>query len=162
VPKPVPALLTLKVLGRLVVCRKNEDIPDSTLQYNAQSEVSRLPAVALASSVVRLPSLPPIGALVCEGPRRYISDRWNKRRRQSRGAREACPIAKSSRVSATCSSRLQPEGVAAACSLASHAMIIVPVTVLGLIYLSVFNISLSGPRRGENGSATATEVVSGL
>jgi len=77
----------LKVLGRLVVCRKNEDIPDSTLQYNAQSEVSRLPAVALASSVVRLPSLPPIGALVCEGPRRYISDRWNKRRRQSRGAR---------------------------------------------------------------------------
>jgi uncharacterized protein (TIRG00374 family) len=40
------------------------------------------------------------------------------------------------------------EGTAAAYALAVHAVIIVPVTVLGLIYLSVINVSLSRALKG--------------
>jgi uncharacterized membrane protein YbhN (UPF0104 family) len=42
-------------------------------------------------------------------------------------------------------------GTAAAYTLAVHAMVIVPVTVLGLVFLSVFNVSLT---RAIRGSAT--------
>ncbi|MHB8577126.1 MAG: lysylphosphatidylglycerol synthase transmembrane domain-containing protein [Dehalococcoidia bacterium] len=44
------------------------------------------------------------------------------------------------------------EGIAAAYVLAVHAMVIIPVTLLGLIFLSVFNVSLTRAMHGSAGS----------
>lgn len=50
-----------------------------------------------------------------------------------------------------------PNGKAAAYALVAHAVVIVPVTVLGLIFLSVINVSLTGVKRGAAEVAAGTE-----
>src|SRR5204863_172005 len=49
------------------------------------------------------------------------------------------------------------EGTAAAFTLAVHAMVIVPVTVLGLVYLSLFNVSLSRAISASKGASLGND-----